>query len=53
MYSSTSLYEGSEADVCNGEDTQGSMLFQETLAVSRRCWLEESQKLLLEINFAE
>lgn len=51
-HSSTSLCKGSEADACDSEDSQGSELFQETTVVST-CYLEESQKLLLRINFAK
>lgn len=42
MYSSTSLQEEPKADVRGSEDTQGTVLFQKTLAVSRSYHLEES-----------
>lgn len=52
-HSSTSLCERSEADVYDSEDSQGSELFQEITVVSRKCYLEESQKLLLRVNFTK
>lgn len=52
-HSSTSLCKGSEADMCDSEDSQGSELIQETMVLSRRCYLEESQKLFLKVNFSK
>lgn len=53
MYSNTLMYERSEAYRCDIEESWGSMLLQDTLEVSGTCYLEESQKQLLRISFAE